>query len=154
MHLQSPTILTVLKLPDGSGFVMVATSNHAEKCEDVFPILFSKDMVNWEHVSFSRFLQLWSGVVFLPRASIQRGGKNQEYLAAYSFSFFSERFCNNTRQLAELGSSWSLGARDSFRRRDLYSLLFDAEVRRGRAGHRLCQACQLDRPVWSIWGQL
>ena len=47
----------VLKLPDGSGFVMVATSNHAKKCEDVFPILFSKDMVNWEHVSFSWFLQ-------------------------------------------------------------------------------------------------
>ena len=42
----------VLKLPNGPGYVMVATSNHAKKCEPVFPILFSKDLVNWENVSY------------------------------------------------------------------------------------------------------
>ena len=71
LHYTNPVVSSntpdpgVLKLPDGSGFVMVATSNHAKKCEDVFPILFSKDMVNWEHVSFSWSLQLRNGVVFV-----------------------------------------------------------------------------------------
>lgn len=46
----------VLKLPDGTGFIMVATSNHAKKCEPVFPILFSKDMVNWENVSCMKMI--------------------------------------------------------------------------------------------------
>ena len=41
----------VLKLPDGTGFVAVTTSNYANSNdESLFPILFSDDLVNWEKV--------------------------------------------------------------------------------------------------------
>ncbi len=42
----------VLKLPDGSGFVAVSTSNYAfDNDEPAFPILFSSDLVNWNEVN-------------------------------------------------------------------------------------------------------
>ena len=42
----------VLKLPDGSGFVMVSTSNYAvEGDSPAFPIMYSSDLVNWEEVT-------------------------------------------------------------------------------------------------------
>ena len=42
----------VLKLPNGSGFVAVTTSNYASKPDPAFPILFSEDLINWEQVFF------------------------------------------------------------------------------------------------------
>ena len=41
---------SAIALPDGSGYLAVATSNHANDAasQDAFPIYYSRDMVDWE----------------------------------------------------------------------------------------------------------
>ena len=43
----------ILALPDNSGYVVVTTSHFNSRSGPAFPILFSTDLVNWQHVSCS-----------------------------------------------------------------------------------------------------
>ena len=43
----------ILALPDNSGYVVVTTSHFNSRSGPAFPILFSADLVNWQHVSCS-----------------------------------------------------------------------------------------------------
>merc|ERR1719361_2556510 len=44
---------SVLALPDGSGYVLVSTSNYAQPGKDpAFPIHFSSNLVEWELVTY------------------------------------------------------------------------------------------------------
>ena len=45
-----------LKLPDGSGFVLVSTSDRTTKGQPSLPILLSTNLVNWTLVSYVRKL--------------------------------------------------------------------------------------------------
>ena len=40
----------VLTLPDGSGFIVVSTSDQSSFGQPTFPILYSQDLVNWTPV--------------------------------------------------------------------------------------------------------
>ena len=41
----------ILALPDNAGYVVVSTSHFNSKSGPAFPILFSTNLVDWEHVS-------------------------------------------------------------------------------------------------------